>query len=455
MSTQALQHSTPESRRYIRAGKYGGMAVLIGMVLTTVPGLRADTLRQAFTQAYHSNAAIHAQQAGLAASGYRVQQAQAGYKPQINFEAGIGTAHNDLSSPFFPISTYPQNTKTAGLVITQPLYTGGQVSSNVDAAQSAQASQLASLNAEEERVFLDVVRVYTDVVRDQAVLNLEQSNLEVLEKQLNATRAQFQNGEVTHTDVAQAEARVAGAQASLIQAQGTLAESRAAYVRVVGVEPDRLEQPGMPEPLPATEAEVAELAQKNYPVLAARFAENAAQQQATAVSGKQKPNIALTGQLLEARDPEIGFSRVDTRSIMLTLSLPLYSGGALSAEQHAAEQQAAARHDDLLDAQRQAQLDAVNAWQAYQTANAKLTAIQSQITAEQVAASGVRDEAAVGERTTLDVLNADQELLNARVNQNRAQRDLLVAAYALQAATGQLTAEALKLPAAAAPAPGN
>ncbi|MDE2108911.1 MAG: TolC family protein, partial [Gammaproteobacteria bacterium] len=185
------------------------VAVLSGVSQTA----RADTLRQALIQAYHSNAAIQARQAELRASGYQVEQAQAGYKPQVNFEAGIGTAHNDLASPLFPISTYPLNTKTAGVVITQPLYTGGQVSSSVDAAKSAQSSQSAALNAEEERVFLDVATAYSDVVRDQAVLNLQQNNLEVLTKQLGATQAQFQNGEVTHTDVAQAEARVAGAQA--------------------------------------------------------------------------------------------------------------------------------------------------------------------------------------------------------------------------------------------------
>lgn len=415
----------------------------------------AVTLRQALIQAYHSNAAIQAQQAELRASGYQVQQAQAGYKPQINFEAGIGTAHNDLASPLFPISTYPLNTKTAGVVITQPLYTGGQVSANVDAAKSAQSSQTAVLNAEEERVFLDVATVYSDVVRDQAVLKLQQNNLDVLNRQLGATQAQFQNGEVTHTDVAQAEARVAGAQAALIQAQGALATSQAAYLRVVGMQPGTLEQAAIPEPLPSSEAETVQLAQTNYPVLAASYAENSAQQQVEAVAGKQKPDIELTGQLLEARDPQIFLSRMDTRSIMLTFSMPLYSGGALDAEKHAAEQRASASHDELLDAQRQAKLDAVNAWQDYQTANAQLNAIHSQIQAEQVAAQGVRDEAAVGERTTLDVLNADQELLNARVNQIRAQRDLLVAAYALQAATGQLTAEALKLPAAGSPATGN
>ena len=449
MSTQQQSQHASANRRWRRIPSRCGLALLTASVLLGVSPVRADTLRQAFLQAYQSNAAIQAQQAELRATGYQVQQALAGYKPQINFEAGIGTAHNDLASPLFPISTYPLNTKTAGVVITQPLYTGGQVSSSVDAAKSAQSSQLAALNAEEERVFLDVATVYSDVVRDQAVLKLQQNNLQVLNKQLNATQAQFQNGEVTHTDVAQAEARVAGAQAALIQAQGALAASQAAYVRVVGQPPGTLEQAGIPAPLPGTQAETVKLALQNYPVLAASYAENAAQQQAQAIAGKQKPDIELTGQLLEARDPQIFLSRMDTRSIMLTLSMPLYSGGALDAEKHAAEQRAAASHDQLLDAQQQAKLDAINAWQAYQTAQARLTAIHSEIQAEQVAANGVRDEAAVGERTTLDVLNADQELLNARVNRIRAQRDLLVAAYALQAATGQLTAGALKLPAAA------
>lgn len=418
--------------------------ILAGMAL--MPSALAGTLRQAFVQAYASNASIRAGEAEVRAAGFGVQSAQAGYKPQINFEAGMGTAHNDLASPLFPISTYPQNTRTAGLVITQSLYTGGQTSSQVNAARAVQSAQQAKLSAIEEQVFMQVVQTYSDVVRDQAVVKFDQNNLVVLNQQLQAAQAEFQNGEVTHTDVAQAEARVAGAQAALIQAQGSLTESRAAYLRVVGAEPQGLEQPSLPVPLPESEAQAVQLSAQNFSVLAARFAQNAAEQRVQAAAGQQRPQIALTGQLLEARDPEIGFSRIDTRSIMLTLSVPIYSGGALSAQKHAAEQRAEASRDDLVDAQRQAQLEAINAWQAYQTANARLTAIQSQVQAEEIAARGVRDEQAVGERTTIDVLNADQELLNARVDQIRAQRDQLVAAYALQAATGKLTADALNLP---------
>ncbi|MDE2070689.1 MAG: TolC family outer membrane protein [Gammaproteobacteria bacterium] len=426
--------------------QWDAAAAVILASLVLIPAASAGTLHQAFVQAYASNASIRAGEAELRAAGFGVQSAQAGYKPQINFEAGVGTAHNDLASPFFPISTYPQNTRTAGLVITQPLYTGGQTSSQVNAARAVQSAQQAKLSATEEEVFMQVVQSYSDVVRDQAVVKLDQNNLVVLNQQLQAAQAEFQNGEVTHTDVAQAEARVAGAQAALIQAQGSLTESRAAYLRVVGAEPQGLEQPSLPVPLPESEAQAVQFSAENFSVLAARFAQNAAEQQVQVAAGQQRPQIALTGQLLEARDPQVGFSRLDTRSIMLTLSVPIYSGGALSAQKHAAEQRAEASHDDLVDAQRQAQLEAINAWQAYQTANARLTAIQSQVQAEEIAARGVRDEQAVGERTTIDVLNADQELLNARVDQIRAQRDQLVAAYALQAATGKLTADALNLP---------
>lgn len=451
-----LQHRNKYKNRRltVRPALWGlTLVALAGAGMAASAG--AATLQQAFAQAYGSNASIQAGEAQLRAAGFGVDSAKSGYKPQVSFEAGVGTAHNDLSSPLFPISTYPLNTKTAGLTITQPIYSGGQTASNVDAARATESAEHARLSATEERVFLKVVQAYSAVVRDQAVVKLERNNLDVLKRQLQATQAEHENGEVTHTDVAQAKARVAAAQASLIQAQGSLTESQASYLRVVGSEPEGLQQPALPAPLPESEAQAVQLSGENFPVLAARFNQNAAEQQVQAVSGKRGPQIALTGQLLETRDPQIFLSRMDTRSIMLTLSLPIYSGGALSADKHAAEQRAEASRDDLVDAQRQARLDAVNAWQALQTANARLGAIQTQVQAEGIAASGVRDEQAVGERTTLDVLNADQELLNARVDLIRAQREQLVAAYALQAATGRLTADALNLPSSNSGQPGD
>lgn len=439
-------HQRPDksSGSYRRRARFVVFAFTVLLVATEwLCRVSATTLPEAFAQAYATSATIGAANAQLRAAGFGVETAQSGYRPQISFEAGVGTAHNDLSSPLFPISTYPQNTKTAGLVISQSLYSGGQTAFGVDAARATESAERAQLNAAEEQVFLKVVRSFGNVVRDRAVLGLEQNNFDVLNRQLQETRAELQNGEVTHTDLAQAEARLAAAQASLIQAQGSLTESRAAYLRTVGTEPQGLEQPPLPASLPGSEAQAVRRSAQNFPVLAAHFRQNAAEQDVQIVRAKRRPQIALTGQLLETRDPQIGFSRIDTRSIMLTLSVPIYSGGALSAEKHAAEQRATARHDELTDVQREAQLEAVNAWQALQTANAKLSAIQSQVQAEKIAARGVRAEQEVGKRTTLDVLNADQELLSTRVGLIRAQRDQLVAAYALQAATGQLTADVL------------
>jgi outer membrane protein TolC len=159
-----------------------------------------------------------------------------------------------------------------------------------------------------------------------------------------------------------------------------------------------------------------------------------------------KPTLQLSGQVSKATEPQFLFEKLDTRSIMLNLSVPLYAGGSLTSQMHAAQHEASSSAQQALDVRRQARDQVIGAWQAYQTAVAGLAAIQVEITAAQSAYDGVQAEHKVGDRTTLDVLNAEQELLNAKVNQVRAQRDETVAEYALKAATGALTAQDLKLP---------
>jgi outer membrane protein TolC len=159
-----------------------------------------------------------------------------------------------------------------------------------------------------------------------------------------------------------------------------------------------------------------------------------------------KPNLTLVGQLTKANEPQFLFEKLDTRSIMLNFSIPLYTGGSLTSQVHAAKHQAASSAQQTLDARRQARDQVISAWQDYQTATAGLAAIQVEITAAQSAYDGVRAEYKEGERTTLDVLNAEQELLNAKVNLVKAQRDETVAEYYLKAATGSLTADDLHLP---------
>ncbi|HET7922801.1 MAG TPA: TolC family outer membrane protein, partial [Gammaproteobacteria bacterium] len=420
------------------------LALVAGVLASPIAG--AATLDQALTRAWRDNPQLQAQRAVLAAAGEQVDQAKGGYYPQIKVFGGVGTAHQDVESTFFPIDTIVLNSRSIGLEVDQALYAGGRIDAKVDAAEHALTAQQAGFHAVEEKVLLDAARAYMDVVQDRAVLKLQQGNLAVLQQALDAAEASYRNGEVTHTDVDQARARLAGAQAGLIQAQGALASSEAYYQRVIGTRPDALELPAGLDALPASEAEALKLAHNNYQVQAAFASVAVANSQAEISASILKPSVKLTGQVSAAHEPTFPFEKYNQRSIMLEFSMPLYSGGSLRSEVNAARHEADSRHQDALDAERAARNDATQAWQAYQTATAGLAAINAQITAAQSAYDGVKAEYREGERTTLDVLNAEQELLGAQVNQVRAQRDEIVAEYALKAATGQLTMENLKLP---------
>jgi TolC family type I secretion outer membrane protein len=306
-------------------------------------------------------------------------------------------------------------------------------------------AEAAHMHGVEQDVLLDAAQAYMAVLEAQAVLALEQSNENVLKQALDAAQANFDNGEVTHTDVDQAKARLAGTQAARIQAEGAVTAATASYERVVGSEPDGLQQPVALAGLPATQQDALGLAEHNFAVVSAEAQSAAAESNVDVAESGLKPTLTLVGQISKANEPQFLFEKLDTRSIMLNLSVPLYAGGSLTSQVHAAKHQAMSSEQQALDARRQARDQVIHAWQAYQTATAGLAAIQVEITAAQSAYDGVLAEYKQGERTTLDVLNAEQELLNAKVNQVKAQSDETVAEYSLKAATGSLTADELHL----------
>lgn len=431
---------------FVRQGYLLAASVYIAVVLAAQTTLAA-TLQDALSQAWLSNPQLQAERASLAAAGEQVEQARSGYYPQVKVFGGIGAAHQDVDTGgLFPVDTIILNSRSIGLEVDQTLYAGGKIDASVAAARHNMSAQQAGVHATEEGVLLDAARAYMDVVQDQAVLELEQSNQHVLEQALDAAQASFNNGEVTHTDVDQAKARLAGAQAALIQARGALASAQANYEKIIGQSPASLDTPASLTGLPGSEADALRLAQQNYQVLAARAAAASADSQVEISESSMKPSVMLSGQVSAAHEPNFPFEKYNTRSVMLEFSMPLYAGGSLRSQVHAARHLADSRHQDTLEVERTARDDAIQAWQAYQTASAGLAAINAQITAAQSAYDGVQAEYKEGERTTLDVLNAEQELLSAQVNRLRAQRDEIVAEYALKAATGQLTADALKLP---------
>lgn len=434
------------------------LAIAVAGALMANTG-QADTLDQALVQAWQNNPSLQAQRDSLAAAADRADEAQGGYYPQVKLFGGVGTAHSDVSFmpiPGFnlPLNYFDLNTRQVGVEADQTLYAGGKISAGVDLAQHQRDAEEAKLHVTEQGVLLDAARAYMDVLQAQAVLKLEGSNEHVLQQAEEQAQANFDNGEVTHTDVDQAKARLAGTQATLIQAQGALATAQSAYERIIGSVPDALQQPTSLTGLPASQPEALAQADRNYTVLAAEASASAAESNADIASSALKPSLVLSAQYSTAKEPQFLFEHLDTRSIALNFSMPLYTGGALTSQMHAAAHDAESNRQLLMDARRAARDQVISAWQSYQTATAGLAAIEVQIAAAQSAYDGVEAEYQEGERTTLDVLNAQQELLDAQVNEVRAKRDEIVAEYALKAAVGGLTAEQMKLPAAAAPQGG-
>src|SRR5579872_7425582 len=236
-------------------GVAAGSAALV--VSSTVS---AATLDEALVQAWKNNPTLASERDTLAAADSRVDAAQGYYYPQVKLFGGIGTSHQGvdfMAIPGFnlPISYIVLNTRQLGLEVDQPLYAGGKISASSDAAQHLRDAEQAKLHAVEEGVLLDATQAYMDVLQFQAVLALEQSNEKVLQEAQNQAQANFDNGEVTHTDVDQAKARLAGAQATLIQAQGALTTAESAYERIIGSVPDALQQPGSLPGLPASKQE--------------------------------------------------------------------------------------------------------------------------------------------------------------------------------------------------------
>jgi outer membrane protein len=300
-------------------------------------------------------------------------------------------------------------------------------------------------------VLFDAVTAYMNVIRDEAILRLNQNQVDVLRQQLRATKDRFRVGELTRTDTAQAEARLARSDSGRIAAEGTLSNSREAYRRVVGQLPGTLVEPALPV-LPTSVDEAIDVAAKENPQLrAAQFIEKSSQFDVKTAKGSVLPSVdAVAGVSRSDRsnlgNQSFGSSASTNASIGAQVNIPLYQTGAEYARVRQAKQLASQRQIEINVATRQVEEQVHNAWELMRTARANIVAQQSAVSANAVALEGVRQELTVGSRTTLDVLDAQQEYLNAQVLLVQAKRDAAVAAYGVLASVGRLDAQALKLP---------
>lgn len=417
-------------------------AVLVSATLFAFSA-EAETLEEALVRAYQNNPTLQAERASVRATDEEMAQAVSGFRPSLSASASMGdkTTENKVTGVETELSP-----ESYSLSLSQSLYAGGETLAAIDEAKNTIMAARAELVSVEQDVFASVVASYMNVVRDEAVLDLNTKNEEVLRRQLQATRDRFEVGEITRTDVHQAEARLAGVTARRIQARGNLEASRASYAKIIGSVPVDLVRPVPPTDLPTDVDNAIGMALDGHPdVASAAYLERAAGNAVSGAASDLLPSIALSGSATRAKESSAVGSDTESLSATVTLTVPLYQSGSVYSALRQAKQDAAEKRFALEDARRSASEGASKAWESLTTVQALIESIGTQIKAAETALEGVRREASVGSRTVLDVLDAEQELLDARVDLVSAQNDEMVAAFALKAAVGQLTAKSLKL----------
>lgn len=392
----------------------------------------AESLADAFVMAYKNSPELAAGQANVRVFSELAVQARAGGRPQVQGTINVTSQFLDLERFIFPT--------TLQLDVTQTLYSGGQVENSTEAAETRISAEEARLLATEQTVLLNTVAAFSDVRRDQTLVSLGKNNVRVINEQLRAARERFDVGEVTRTDVAQAESRLAAARASLAATEGQLQISRESYRRVVGKYPGKLKPPPPLPDLPKDLDEAIAITLTDEPnVRAARLERVAASSDVRTAIGALLPQVNLLGQVVNQDVIEIPGDGGTDASVGLQIIIPFYSGGFNYSNVREAQAQVDVTEANIDTALRNAAQGAGNSWSDLMVARSSIKAGKLQVQAAQIAFDGVQEEAKVGARTTLDVLDAEQELLDARGDLATARRDQYVAGYSVLFAIGKLT----------------
>jgi outer membrane protein len=441
-----------------RVWAIASLLVAIGGFEACVSPARSDTLEWALVQAYQNNPSLNAQRATLRAIDENVPQALSGYRPKVSITANGGynyasTLSHTVNQSVFPNTVGYTNfaepfvSRGAGVTATQTLFNGFQTANRTRQAESQVMGARETLRVTEQQVLLDAATSYMNLLRDQAILELNRRNVEVLTEQLKQTRDRFNVGEVTRTDVAQAESRLAAGRSSLLGAQSNYVTSQANYRRVIGVDAGKL-APGTPvdrlSPGVLPQA-ISQGEQKSPSVLAAMYGVDVAELTVKVSEGALYPNLTLSASAAKNYDSTVNINKQTTASVIGQLTIPIFQGGAEYSSIRQSKETLGQQRLNLDVNRDQARATVVQSWGQLDAAKAQIEATTAQVNAAEIALNGVREEARVGQRTTLDVLNAQQELVNARVALVTAQHDRVVASYTLLAAVGGLAMQRLGL----------
>jgi outer membrane protein len=419
-------------------------ALMLGVALiaTTAVGsgaAQAQSLREALASAYKYNPRLDAERARQRATDEEVSRAHSGYRPVISGSADIGYQRTDSKPPTAGNGeTHP---KGYSITATQPIFNGFRTLNGVRVAEATVRAGRETLRNVEQSVLLEAATSYVDVVRDQAIVKLRENNVDVLTRELKATRDRFSVGEVTRTDVAQAEARRAAAVSALDLARANLKTSRATFERVVGFPPSTLREQSPPNRLlPKSLTEAVDITLKESPVVvAALYTEQAARHTVDQIWGEMLPSIRVDASYSQRFDTSTVLDETEATTVTGRLDVPLYQAGDVHARVRQAKHTHVSRLQQIEQQRTEAKAATVSAWSNLVAARAQIEADQQQVRATATALAGVREEERVGQRTLLDVLNAEQEALNAQVQLATTKRNLVVASYAVLASIGRLS----------------
>ena len=425
-----------------------GVAVAICLGFAAVP-VQAEALPEALAKAYQSNPQLNAERARQRATDENVPQALAGYRPQIvaSLSAGLQSVRDLL--PNNTIQTANLKPWTIGITVTQTLFNGFKTANSVRVAELQVQSGREALRNVGQGVLLDAVTAYTNVLANQSLVEAQRSNVAFLRETLGIVQKRLNAGDVTPTDTAQAEARLNRGLADLNAAEVNLAISQATYAQVIGNPPSRL-SPAEPVDryLPRSREDATALAFKSHPaVLAAGFDVDVATTSINVAESSLYPTVTLQGNASRAKDndPTLSVFGTDQASVIGQVTAPIYDGGTAASQTRQAKEISAQSRLVLDQVRNQARTAATGAWVAHEGAKIAVSASESEVRAAGVALQGVQKEAAGGQRTTVDVLNSQQDLISAKARLIGAQRDRVIASYTLLSAIGKLDVKTLAL----------
>src|SRR5689334_1063537 len=440
--------------RGVRAFAGAAASVLLLVCMGPTPVL-ADTIEAALVRAYQNNPQLNAQRAQVRVTDENVPQALSGYRPKVAVTASAGYQYTDTLSTqggtrdvLVKTDIHGANPpRSVGLTVTQNLYNGQQTANKTRAAESQVSGAREALRVLEQTVLLNAATIYMDYLRDSAIVEVQKSNVRVLEQTLKQTRDRFNVGEVTRTDVAQSEAQLAAGKTQELTAESNLTTTRSNFRRIIGNEPENL-APGSPVDrfLPSTLPSAVELSLIENPnVTAAMFGIDVNFLQVKVNEGALLPTVSLQASVQQAYEQTLISPRSFGASAVAQVTVPVYQGGAEYSLIRQSKENLAQQRLNLETTRDQTRANVVTAWSQLEAGKAQVRSAQAQVTASEVALNGVREEAKAGQRTTLDVLNAQQALVNARVALVTAQHDRVVASYSVLNSVGRLSPQVLNL----------